>query len=58
MAEAALSAWSNVEEFLRSRYPEEIAARIAEVARQEGLDATLIDRVIATGEREEVKFLH
>lgn len=58
MAEAALSVWSNIEKFLRSRYPEEIAARIAEVARVQGLDAKLIDRVLTVCETEEVKFLH
>jgi hypothetical protein len=59
MAEAALSAWSDVEEFLRVEgYPEEAIVCVLELARQEGLDASLINRVIAIDEREEVVSLH
>ena len=59
MAEAALSAWSNVERFLHSEgYTEEEIVCILEVARAQGLDASLINRVIAIDEREEVVSLH
>ena len=58
MAEAALSMWARVEQFLAAQgFTEEAIARILESARHEGLDATKIDRVIAS-EREEARSLH
>jgi hypothetical protein len=56
IAEAALSMWADVEQFLYSQgYTAEAVARILEIARQEGLVAR-ISRVLA--EREEVGSLH
>jgi hypothetical protein len=51
--------WAKVEEFLASRgFTEEAIARILEIAHAQGLDATLINRVLTVRETEEVKFLH
>jgi hypothetical protein len=51
--------WLKVARFLCSEgYTEEEIARILEVAHAQGLDASLINRVIAIDEREEVVSLH
>jgi hypothetical protein len=51
--------WSEVERFLCSEgFAEGEVAHILEVARAQGLDASLINRVIAIDEREQVVSLH
>lgn len=51
--------WSEVERFLAARgYDEEEIARIVEIAQSQGLDAMLIDRVLATSERKEAGTVH
>jgi hypothetical protein len=51
--------WLEVERFLCSEgFTDEQVAPILEAARERGLDAMLIERVLATGEGEEVRLLH
>jgi hypothetical protein len=53
------SMWSTIETFLSSRgYDEAAITEIVEIARQENLDPALIDRVLASSEREEVGSVH